>query len=72
MKTMEHHNGTDIIIGGACGLIGGVIKFFSVYMLDVSYWLSLVKAGGTALVCGFLGVAGKYAFSWCKDKWYKK
>lgn len=53
------------------GLGGGVIKILldSPLLLD-SYWLALAKAGITAFVCGFIGVAGKYAFSYLKT-WYK-
>ena len=61
----------DAWVAGVCGTIGGMIDF-SNSLISITYWQALVKAGLTALVCGFLGVAGKHLFSmavkWVKTK----
>ena len=66
--TMEHFD-LDKIIAGTCGFFGGMIMFIRVAWVDPTYWASLAKAGGTALVCGTMGVAGKYLFMWLMKKW---
>lgn len=63
------NNIPDGYIGAFWGAIGGLMQFASTYLLDASYWVSLIKAGGIAAVCGFAGVGGKYAFNYCKDKY---
>jgi hypothetical protein len=62
VHAMEN-NPLDATIGLLAGLVGGVTK----YLIDVpivpgSFFIALAEAGLTALLCGFLGVAGKHLF----------
>jgi hypothetical protein len=57
MKAMNSH-GT--LWGIACGLAGGMGKYF--LQAQLTFPEKLVQAGLTALVCGLLGAAGKYLF----------
>ncbi|HVZ55835.1 MAG TPA: hypothetical protein VG870_04190 [Chitinophagaceae bacterium] len=59
---MDHTN--DWVIAFLSGMLGGVIKFFSM-LGDASFPLSLLHAGITATACGFLGMAGKALYGWC-------
>lgn len=58
-------------IAGICGFFGGMIMFIKTAWIDPTYWVSLAKAGLTALVCGFMGVAGKYLYSWIVKKYFR-
>ncbi|MGQ0738643.1 MAG: hypothetical protein ACT4OJ_06245 [Bacteroidota bacterium] len=58
---MEHTK-WDVATATICGIIGGMIKFYE-RLISISYLEALAKAGFTALVCGFLGVAGKHVFT---------
>lgn len=75
---MLHHSNhtemqtkSDLIVGGICGMIGGMIKFYD-SLIAITYWEALAKAGLTALVCGFLGVAGKHLFTVALKFWKSK
>jgi len=69
---MEHHDSWDKFIAITCGIIGGILRFLQMDLLDVPYWESLLKASLTALVCGFMGLVGKWVFtSLLKTKWEK-
>lgn len=68
---MEQQDLYDKVIGGVCGFFGGMIAFVKVAFLDASYWESLAKASGTALLCGFFGVGGKYLFGILQKSWKK-
>jgi hypothetical protein len=70
-QDMQHID-TDKLIAGIFGIIGGGATFLNVYFLDASYWISLAKAGGTALVCGLMGVAGKHLYTEIKMKLFNK
>lgn len=73
MKAMEHNMESDKPIAFICGMAGGMIKFISgSIILNASFVLALLEAGATAMVCGFLGVAGKHLFNSIRKKWYDK
>lgn len=59
------------IIGGICGFFGGMTMFVQTAWIDASFGESLIKAGLTAVICGFGGVGGKYLFNMV-NKWWKK
>lgn len=59
---MDHTN--DWIIAFFSGMLGGIIKFFSM-IGDVSFPVQIFHAGLTALACGFLGMVGKSLYAWC-------
>lgn len=66
-ETMEHN--TDRIVAFFAGMFGGIVKLITgSVLLDVSFMGKLAEAGVTALVCGFLGVAGKHLFSFAWKK----
>lgn len=73
---MEDHFDWDNLLGWMFGMIGGFFHFLGLSLLEMSYWESLLKAGTTALVCGGLGVAGRYLFTkFMKpqfEKWFSK
>jgi hypothetical protein len=71
MKAIEMHR-IDYIIAFFFGMFGGIIKYANLLYLDVSFWGRLLEAGLTALVCGFLGVAGKHLYDWIRKKYFKK
>lgn len=58
---MDHTN--DWMIAFFSGMLGGVIKFFSM-IGDATFPIQLFHAGITALACGFLGMVGKSLYSW--------
>lgn len=58
MKAMDNHNGT--LWGISCGVVGGMGKYF--LQAQMTFPEKLLQAGLTALVCGLLGAAGKFAF----------
>jgi hypothetical protein len=70
-KEMQYQDLLDKVIGGMCGFFGGMILFVNIDFLEISYWASLGKACGTALLCGFFGVGGKHLFS-IVQKWWRK
>lgn len=64
---MEHKYNT--VWGFTCGLVGGTGKLVQMYGFNFlqintfNFWdfgMSLTKAGLTALVCGYLGLLGKW------------
>lgn len=69
LNTMER---SDAIIGFFTGSIGGMIAWIEFYMLDGSYFIQLLKASGTAFVCGFVGVAAKHLFNHLKSKYFSR
>jgi len=71
MKAMELHT-IDTKIGFIVGMTGGMLKYISGALLDISFAGRLVEAGLTAMVCGFLGVAGKHTFYWLRKKYFTK
>ena len=70
MRLIEWHK-IDTLIGFFSGMIGGFVKYASGVMLQIGFMGRLFEAGLTALVCGFLGVAGKHLFDWLKKKYIK-
>lgn len=66
----------DTVFAFFFGMLGGFIKYMSgvsgMVLLDVGFIGRLLEAGVTALVCGFLGVAGKHSFDWLKKKYFSK
>lgn len=68
---MELHR-IDTIIAFFTGMIGGFIKYTSGVILQIGFIGRLFEAGITALVCGFLGIAGKHIFDYLKRKYFKK
>lgn len=72
---MELHK-IDSIIGFFCGMMGGILKLISgisgMVLLDAGFIGRLFEAGATAIVCGFLGVAGKHSFDWLRKKFLNK
>lgn len=75
-NNMEQQFDSDNLLGWMCGMIGGCFHFLRLPLLEMGYFESLAKAGTTALVCGVLGIAGKYAFTkFIKpafEKWFDK
>ena len=71
LEPMEHFD-WDKLVGVTCAMIGGMVAFINTQFLDASYFVSVLKSSGIALVCGFMGVAGKHAFSMAKLWWIKK
>lgn len=65
---MQHNY--DNLIGFFAGMFGGFIKYMS--LLDTGFGSRLLEAGMTAMVCGFLGVAGKHSFDWLRKKYLNK
>jgi hypothetical protein len=61
----------DNIVAVVCGLVGGLVKFSRVFLLE-TYWVSLLKAGGTAVVCGLCGLFGKYLFNLVRKQWLER
>lgn len=62
----------DSKIAFLSGMTGGFIKYMSGVLIDVGFGGRLIEAGVTAMVCGFLGVAGKHSFDWLKKKYLNK
>ncbi len=56
---MHGHNNSNNIIGFAIGAISGFWKYLASINMDLIG--RMAEAGATALVCGFLGMAGKEA-----------
>lgn len=54
------------------GLICGLLKMFSVYLLTDTYGIVLVKVLITAVVGGMGGVIGKYLINYLKKQYDKK
>ena len=73
MKAMEWHK-IDTVIGFFFGMIGGFIKYMSAafLLLDTGFLGRLFEAGVTAMVCGFLGVAGKHLYDVIRKKLFNK
>lgn len=69
---MEQYPDWDNIVGVVTGILGGMWVFMDIALVDITYFESLMKSGATAIVCGFMGVAGKHAYTWLKDKYLKK
>ena len=61
----ESRNST---LGFICGAIGGVSKYIMQINDFAGFGIAMTKAGLTALICGFLGVAGKWLFEWMKKR----
>lgn len=53
------------------GVGGGTLKFLLQFNANSDFIVKLLHAGITALVCGFLGMAGKWAFDVVKVKFTK-
>jgi hypothetical protein len=69
-QVMDHYD-LNKTIGFLCGMIGGVTKFVCDAPINWGeYCISTTKAGFAALVCGFLGVAGKEIFGYIKKKYF--
>lgn len=59
-KTQMNHNAFENWFAWVCGVVGGGVHFtFLEIHANLSDWLALGRAGITAVVCGFLGMAGK-------------
>lgn len=62
------HEQYDNLTAFICGFTGGAIKLIDNKLLqvpahfDINYLQNLGETGITALVCGFLGIAGKHLF----------
>jgi len=67
---MEHSNNAPL--AALCGILGGMVKFLQVSVIEVTWWEKTLQAGGTALICGFLGVAGKELFVFIKKAFFKR
>lgn len=63
---------SDAVVGFFTGSIGGMIAWIEFYMLDGNYFIQLAKAGATAFVCGFLGVAAKHLFNYVRSKYFSR
>lgn len=69
---MELHR-MDSIVAFFSGMFGGFIKYMAgVLLLDVGFISRLFEAGATALVCGFLGIAGKRLYEFVQKKFFSK
>ncbi len=60
----------NTVVGMLSGFVGG----FTTYLLQLhsSYWMNLLQAGITALICGIGGVAGKEFYLFVKRYIKKK
>jgi hypothetical protein len=68
-QEMEHDLNKGL--GFLFGMIGGVTKFVcDVPIHTTEYLKATAEAGFTALVCGFLGVAGKEFYVFLKKKYF--
>lgn len=73
MKTASYNmERSDSIVAFFAGGFGGTIAWLEIYMLDASFFVSLIKAGATAAVCGFLGVAGKHLYNYVRTKYFSR
>lgn len=54
-----------------CGIGGGMTKYI-MQINEAPFLVKLFQAGITALICGFLGMLGKWAFDFIKVKLTKK
>lgn len=67
---MEHTQNNPFslnsIIALFAGLLGGMVKFFGQVPAGTTWLEKTAEAGGTALICGFLGVAGKELWVYVK------
>jgi hypothetical protein len=59
------------LIAFFCGIGGGMTKYI-VQINETPFAAKLFEAGVTAIVCGFLGMAGKWLFDFIKNKISKK
>ncbi len=57
--------------GVLIGICGGMGNYLLQAGVEASYLVKLVQAGTTALVCGLLGAAGKYAFDLLRKQFTK-
>jgi hypothetical protein len=57
---MDHSN--DTLISVTAGVIGGMIKWFTLLGDVEPFSVQLFHAGITALCCGFLAALGKWAW----------
>ena len=67
MKAMNNHNN---VYGFFFGMIGGFTKYLA--SIDMEVFSRMIEAAATALVCGFLGMAGKEGFVIIKRKYFTK
>jgi hypothetical protein len=63
---------SDSILGFFIGGVSGMFAWVEFYMLDGSYFIQLAKAGATAFVCGFLGVAAKHLYNHVREKYFRR
>ena len=68
---MEQINWDNVVVV-TCGIIGGMIRFFTTEFMAISFFESLIKVGITAFVSGVMGLMGKHAVTWLKEKWRSK
>lgn len=68
--TMESRN--DAIWAAFFGCTGGTYAWVEFYMMDASYFVSLMKAVGTAGISTVAGLAVKYAVAWAWKKWKER
>ena len=68
---MEHLNWDNVVVV-TCAIIGGMIRFFTTEFMSISFIESLIKVGITAFVSGVMGLMGKYAITWAREKWKSK
>ena len=68
---MQHYNYKDDQYWGfICGTISGFGRWLYLQIvLPGPQWSHLVEAGGTALICGFLGAAGTHLYKWIIRAW---
>lgn len=66
-STMDNTTTGHTPLGLICGIIGGMTSFFlQINVVEPAWWEKTIQAGGTALICGFLGIVGKECYIWIK------
>lgn len=67
---MIRQNEQDTWIGVVMGMVGGAAKFYLTIPTD--FIIRFLEAGGTALFCGAMGVAGKEFYYGLRRKFKRK
>lgn len=67
---MYHDNNSNTAFGFMCGIIGWLLN--QIINIDHVFIINLTESAFTALICGFVGVAGKHFFGMIIKRLKKK
>lgn len=59
-----HYNESNTFLGLICGIVGGLFKYF--LQMHTVFYINVLQAAMTALICGAAGVAGKEGYLFIK------